>query len=57
MSELPNTPGVPPPSAARSTTRFGARAVLAAVALNGPGEDAEKEAVVAGLRLEPPIPP
>jgi membrane-associated phospholipid phosphatase len=33
MSELPNTPEVPAPSSATSTTRFGARAVLAAVAL------------------------
>ncbi len=33
MSELPNTPEGPPPSSARSTTRFGTRAVLAAVAL------------------------
>jgi membrane-associated phospholipid phosphatase len=33
MSELPNTPEAPPPSSARSTTRFGARAVLAALAL------------------------
>jgi membrane-associated phospholipid phosphatase len=33
MTELPNTPEAPPPSSAMSTTRFGARAVLAAVAL------------------------
>ena len=30
MSELPNTPEEPPPSSARSTTRFGALAALAA---------------------------
>jgi undecaprenyl-diphosphatase len=33
MTEPQKTPEAPPPSSARSTTRFGARAVLAAVAL------------------------
>jgi undecaprenyl-diphosphatase len=33
MTELRKTPEAPPPSSARSTTRFGARALLAAVAL------------------------
>src|SRR5664279_1922639 len=33
MTELPKTPEAPPPSSASSTTRFGARAVLVAVAL------------------------
>ena len=33
MTEPPKTPEAPPPSSVRSTTCFGARAVLAAVAL------------------------
>jgi membrane-associated phospholipid phosphatase len=33
MTDLPNTPGVPPPGSAKPAARFGARAVLAAVAL------------------------
>jgi len=33
LTELPTTPEAPPPSSTRSTTRFGARAVLVGVAL------------------------
>ena len=33
MTEPPSTPEAPPPSSTRSTTRFGARAVLVGVAL------------------------